>query len=122
MKIASPDIQFELDDKPLTLRFSARALAALQDAWGLDNLDQVAAKLAEIEAGSLNVQDMAVMLWAGFRTHHSDITQEAAYEMLDSMGVANFEALISKAIAGASSGGGESAPANPPKGRVSPGQ
>lgn len=115
MKIASPDIQFELDERKLTLRFSAKALAALQDAWSLENLDQVAAKLAEIEGGSLNVQDMSVMLWAGFRTHHPDITREDAYEMLDSIGIANFEELIRQAIMGASSGGGESATANPRK-------
>ena len=114
MKFASADIQFSIGDRPLTLRFSAKALAALQDEWKLENLDQVAVKLGEIEGGNMSIQDAAAMLWAGLRTHHSDVTVEEALDILDGLGVSNFEALLVRAIS-AASGGGDSAPANPPK-------
>lgn len=117
MKFASADIQFALDGKPLTLRFSARALAALQDHWQLGDLDQVAGKLAEIEQGKLSVQDAAAMLWAGLRTHHPEVTLDEAFDVLDGMGIANFETLLGSAISGASSGGGSDASANPPRPR-----
>lgn len=115
MKFASADVQFSLDGKPFTLRFSAKALAALQDHWQLDNLDQVAGKLGEIEAGALTVGDAAALLWAGMRSHHPDLTLDDATDLLDGVGIANFEALLSQAITAASSGGGGSAPANPPR-------
>ncbi|MGH9594334.1 MAG: GTA-gp10 family protein [Bryobacteraceae bacterium] len=121
MKFASPDIQFDLDGRPYTLRFSAKALAALQDYWQLENLSAVNAKLLEIDNGGLAVADLAALLWAGLRTHHPDVTIEKADDLLDSIGIANFERLLGAAISGAS-GGGETAPANPPKRKRSPGR
>lgn len=115
MKFASADIQFSLDGQPRTLRFSAKALAALQDHWQIEDLDAVARKLGEIEGGKLGIHDAAAMLWAGLRTHHPDVTLDEALDLLDGMGLANFETLLSSAITAASSGGGDSAPANPPK-------
>lgn len=115
MKFANPDIQFELDGKTRTLRFSAKALAALQDEWGMENLDQVAVKLAQLESNGLTVKDAAAMLWAGFRTHHPEVTVDQAFDLLDDMGLANFEALLGQAIQAAASEGGGTAPANPPR-------
>lgn len=116
MKFASADVQFAIDGRPLTLRFSARALAALQDYWQLSNLDEVGQKLSEIESGGLSVQDAAAMFWAGLRTHHKELTVDDALDLLDSIGVANFEALLGAALSGAT-GGGSNAPENPPKPR-----
>lgn len=114
MKIANPDIQFEVEGRKLTMRFSFRASAALQDHWGLDNIQQAMDKIAEMETGGLVLADYTAMLWAGLRTHNSEVTMEEALDILDYMGLQNFILLISKAVSGASMEGGGTASANPP--------
>ena len=123
MRCPNPDVQFEAGGRALTLRFSIKALVALQDHWQLDSLDEVSHRLGQLQTGGLGAIDLAAILWAALRSHHSDLTVDDAIDILDDTGVQNFEYLITRAVAAAAPEGGGDAPANPPKrGRKKPGR
>jgi len=95
-KAASADRQLVVGDCSYTLRFSLRAMAALQDHFGLTSLDAVGLKLQD--TANLGVNDMAAMLWAGLRTHHRDTTLDEALGILDELGLEGMEAALGPAM------------------------
>lgn len=116
MRFVSPDVQFQVGDSgPLTARMSLKAWAALQDHWGVDNLDQAVQRLGEMDGGKLPTLDMAAILWASLRTHHADVTLDQSVDLLDDMGIPNFLQLTARcAQASVPEGeGGGKASANP---------
>lgn len=120
MKRASPDFQMIAGERSLTLRFSTKALAAMQDHWGCKTLNEVGAKLEGLEGEDTTLDDFAAILWAALRTHHPAITKDEAYDLLDDMGLAYFQTVMMEAMAGSSSsgaseGGGGDASAPPRK-------
>lgn len=113
---ASPDVQIVIAGQPYTLRFSAKALAAMQDHWQLDSLDAVGRKLGGLESGNASLTDFTAILWAALRTHHPDVTLDHALDMFDEMGVDGLLTTLGNALGGSTvEGGGDDAPANPPR-------
>ena len=104
-KPASQDRQVEVGDETYTLRFSIRAMAALQDHYGLSSLDAVGEKLQDQE--NLSVNDMVAVLWAGLRTHHPELTMDDAMGILDDLGVAGMQATLGEAMSSAMPEGDE---------------
>ncbi|HSH40544.1 MAG TPA: GTA-gp10 family protein [Arenicellales bacterium] len=96
---ASPDRTIEVNGTTYTLRFSIRAMAALQDHYGLPSLDAVGKKLQDTE--NLSIEDMVAIMWAGLRTHHRDLTMDDALDMLDELGVNGMQQTLGEAMAGA---------------------
>jgi len=115
MRFTSPDVQFQIGEKSLTLRMSAKAWAALQDHWQLENLDLAVSKLAEMEAGTLHARDLGAIMWAALRTHHSELSIDDAFEVLDDLGIPGFMSLVIQCAAAAVPEGGGKASANPPR-------
>jgi hypothetical protein len=97
---ASIDQQLVVGDRSYTLRFSVRAMAALQDHFGLNSLTAVGQKLQE-SANDLSVKDMTALLWAGLRTHHPEVTMDQALGILDELGVEGMQESLGKALYGA---------------------
>lgn len=102
-KPATPDRQIVIDrdgeQQTYTLRFSIRAMAALQDHYGLASLDAVGRKLQDTE--NLAIQDMVAIMWAGLRTHHRDMTMDHAMDILDELGVEGMQRTLGEAMDGA---------------------
>lgn len=98
-KPANADRQIVIGDNRYTLRFSVRAMAALQDHYQLPSLTAVGEKLQDSD--NLSVKDMVAMLWAGLRTHHRDVSLEDALDMLDEMGLENMQSMLGDAMQGA---------------------
>lgn len=114
-KPASPDRPLTVDGKTYTLRYSFRAMAALQDHYGLPSLQDVGKRLSDSE--SLGAADIAAILWAGLRTHHGDLSMEDAFNMLDELGLDGIQQVVSEGFAAASSDPevGDEAKADPRK-------
>lgn len=68
-----------LDDRPLKIIFDFNALAAIEDQTGLSALqpDFWRQLLSPIKAGTVRM-----LLWAGLRTHHPEMTVEQIGSML----------------------------------------
>jgi hypothetical protein len=115
MKRASPDVQIEAGGQPYTLRFSAKALAAMQDHWGLKNLDEVGTKLGSLETGEATLADYTAILWSALRTHHPEVTIDGALDLLDEMGIDGFMDALSDTLSAGSTEGGGDASADPPR-------
>lgn len=110
------DRQVRIGSRSYTLRFSVRAMAALQDHWGLQSLKAVGDRMAALGA-DLGVDDLVGILWAGLRTHHPGLTQADVLDMLDEAGMDGLLEALSSALAGAlpdSEGGDGAAEAHPP--------
>lgn len=114
---ANPDIQITVSGETYTLRFSAKALAALQDHWGALHLGEVGQRLAALEDGIASIDDCVAICWAGLRTHHPDVSKSDALDMLDDMGMDSFLGALGDALGASSGEGGGDAPANPPRGQ-----
>lgn len=99
VKPAVADRQITIGDNSYTLRFSVRAMAALQDHYQLPSLTAVGAKLQDSD--NLSITDMVAMLWAGLRTYHPEITFDEALGMLDDMGIENMQSVLGDAMQGA---------------------
>lgn len=109
--------QIVINDKGYRLSFSIVALSALQDHWGLKDVDAVMAKMNELKSG--RVADLAVLFWASLQRHHPEVTPAEALELADDAGLM----LIMSAIRKAGLGGAPPAarkgdtPAGKPKSR-----
>lgn len=116
-KAALADRQITVGEETFTLRFSVRAMGALQDHFGLQSLNEVGPRLQAM-GDNMGVTDLAAVLWAGLRTHHPDLTKDDALGLLDDAGLGGLDDIIGEAFAAAApddgEGGGESAQ-NPPK-------
>lgn len=96
---AVADRQISIGDKTYTLRFSVRAMAALQDHFKLASLTEVGEKLQD--AATLGVKDLVALLWAGLQTHHRDLSMDDALTMLDEMGLDRMQETLGHAMAAA---------------------
>lgn len=107
-----PDRQVEASGKVWTLRFSIRALAAMQEHFGLASLDEMGTRLTE----GITTDDIVAIFWAGLRTHHPEATQDDAAGIADDLGMADAMEIISTGL-GAAMGGesADAAPADPRK-------
>lgn len=106
IKRASADRQVTIDGKVLNLRYSIKAMAALQDHWGLKSFQQVGAKMQAL-GQELSAGDMVAIIWAGLRTHHPDIDKGAVLDMIDELGLNELQEVMTEAFAGASAGDGQ---------------
>lgn len=94
------DRQFTLGGETYTLRFSVRAMGALQDHFGLKSLNQVGERLQQLGA-DLGVEDLAAVLWAGLRSHHPEISKDDALGLLDDAGLDGLDSVVGEAFAAA---------------------
>lgn len=113
--MVSADTQADIAGQSYTLRFSVKALAAMQDHWQLPNLDAVGQKLGTLESGDASLEDYTAILWAALRTHHADVTKEQAFDLLDDMGIEGFLSVISDCVGASAVEGGGEASGNPPR-------
>lgn len=109
-----------IGDKQYTMTFSVRAMAALQDHYGLKSLTEVGEKMRAMKDAS--IEDMVVLFWASLQRHHSEVTLDAAWELADEAGAQNLTQAIVKAVAASTPDsvrgkGGTGAPARPMRGR-----
>lgn len=110
-KPASPDKQITIGGKSLTLRFSARAVMALQDLWGLETEEEVMARLAKPKS---KIGDFVDVLWASFRTHHPELSREEVLEMIDAEGLDGLAASAQEVISAAMPPPNAGKPGDPP--------
>lgn len=101
------DRQVTIGGSRFTLRFSVRAMAALQEHWGLPSFKAVGARMAEL-GDDLGVDDLVGILWAGLRTHHPDVTKEDVLDLVDAAGMDGLVDAMAAALEGAlADGSGE---------------
>lgn len=115
-KPASVDRPLPVGDRTYTLRFSIRAMAALQDHYELPSLDAVGKKLQDTK--NMSVQDMTAILWAGLQTHHrEEVDMDTALDILDELGVDGMQVALGDAMNAGMPPGGEGGAdgARPPK-------
>lgn len=115
MKRANPDVQIEAGGEAYTLRFSVKALAALQDYWELPSLDAVGQKLNQLDSGDISVSDYTAILWAALRTHHPEATMEQSLDIFDELGIDGLTSVIVDAMSASSSEDGGKASSDPRK-------
>lgn len=98
-KPAVADRQITIGDKTYLLRFSVRAMAALQDYFQLATLTEVGERLQD--TSMLGVKDLVALLWAGLQTHHRDVSMDDALTLLDEMGLDGMQETLGQAMAAA---------------------
>jgi hypothetical protein len=116
-KPALADRQIAVGGTTYTLRFSVRAMGALQDHFGLKSLNQVGQRLQQM-GDDMGVEDLAAVLWAGLRSHHPDTTKDDALGILDDAGLNGLDDIIGEAFQAAAPddvGGDGAAPDRPTK-------
>lgn len=102
---ASADAQIMIGAQAYTLRFSVKALAALQDHWELASISAVSDKLSRLDDDGLTIEDYQALLWAGLRTHHPGVDKELCLDLLDELGLAGLEAALAGMMGGANGEG-----------------
>lgn len=116
VKTGVTDQQVRIGGKSYTLRFSVKALAALQEHWRLASFREVGDRLGGI-GDAMGADDLVGILWAGLRTHHAEIDKTDVLDLIDAAGMDGLVTAISVAIAGSLPDGEEAtgaAAANPP--------
>jgi len=120
---ASADRQIEVGGRAITLRYSIKAMAALQDHWGLASFQEVGGKMQGL-GESLSADDMVAIFWAGTRTHHPEIGKAEVLDLIDDAGIEEIQGAMLDAFAGGSGdapagkeGGGEASARPPARGR-----
>lgn len=96
---ALADRQLEAGGRVYTLRFSVRAMAALQDHYGVASFNDVAERLQNVAA--IGAGDLVAIVWAGLRTHHPEVTKDEVLGILDEIGPAGVLAVTGEAFAAA---------------------
>jgi len=76
------DVSFDLSGKTYTLRYSHLALAKLE-ADQDKSLFQIMTELST--PGSIRINTVISLLWAGLQKHHPGMTKEDVAELLDEM-------------------------------------
>lgn len=84
-KPATADVQMTVGGKAYTLRYSVRALAALQDHFRLASLTAVQQRLSAPD--SWGARDIVAIIWAGLQTHHRDLTMDDVMDLVDEAGL-----------------------------------
>lgn len=103
-----PDRQIEVSGKVYTLRFSLKAMAALQEHFGLASLADLHAAMERVSAN-----DVAGVIWAGLRTHHPEVTKDMAMDMADDLGLDGAMQLLNDGFGAAMPEGGDEDPLKP---------
>ncbi len=93
------DQQIVVGGESYTLRYSLKAMIALQDHFGVKSLTAVGERLGSSE--ELGGEDIAAVLWAGLRTHHPDTSMQDVIDALDRVGLDAVSEVIEKAFAAA---------------------
>ena len=103
-KPQSPDKPITVGGRPLTIRFSLRAMLALRDKWGYEddepgtpNARTGDQKVLE-RLDNLGMKDFVTVLWAATRTHHPDLTEETLIDMMDEGGIDGLKATLDSVI------------------------
>ena len=96
----NPDKGFQVNGTMYTMRFSIRAMAALQEHYELASLEEVGERLQK--SRSISIQDLTAVLWAGLQTHHRGITKDEVLDLIDEMGLPRIQELINSAFGAAS--------------------
>jgi len=116
---ASVDQPITLAGRTFTLRFSTRAMAALQDLWGCKSLGETIEHLSKIQRSqSIDFDDAAQLVWAALRTHHQEVTIAEIPELFDASGLEGFKsavAALSLSIGASQPPQEAGAGANPPR-------
>lgn len=94
-KPASPDRQITIGERNLTIRFSLRAVLALQDLWKLENEEAVHARLKKPEN---QISDFVDIIWASTRSHHPELTRDEIMDLLDAAGIEGLGKAAQEAI------------------------
>ena len=79
------DHHFECGGKSYTLRFSVKAMLALQEHWGLKSLQDLSDFLNQKTI--LQIPDMAAIMWASLRRYHQNISKDEAMNLIDDLGI-----------------------------------
>ncbi len=95
----NPDKGFSVNGKSYTLRFSIRAMAALQEHYGLGSLEEVGHRLQQ--AKTISVEDLTAIVWAGLQTHQRGITMEETLDLVDAIGLTKVQELVNTGFAAA---------------------
>lgn len=90
-----PDRQITVGDRSYTVRFSIKAMAALQDHYSLASIDEVGAHLAQMKFG---LGDITAILWAGLRSRHPEVTLDQAEDIVDEAGLDGLQDLLGSAF------------------------
>lgn len=77
--------QIEIGGEVYTIRFSLKAMVALQDHYGLETIDDVGKRLSD--PTKIRTEDFAAIFWAALRSHHPEVTLEAAINLADAAGL-----------------------------------
>lgn len=97
--MANQDRQVAFGGTAYTLRFSLAAMARLEEHFGLESVDAVAARMADAER--LKARDMAAILWAGMASHHPSVTLDDCFAMMDEAGLEDIGGILGGAFADA---------------------
>lgn len=97
-KPASPDRQLKIGGRDFTIRFSIRAVMALQDRWGLASEEEVQERLKNPKN---KIGDFVDILWASLRTHHPSVTPEDVMDLVDAAGLEDLAKAAQDAIVAA---------------------
>lgn len=118
---AAIDRQVTLGERTLTLRYGLKAMAAMQDHYGLASLDEVGARMQD--TSSMSAEDLVAFVYAGTRSHHPELTAEEVMDLLDAAGLESLGRVIGEAFeaaadpgsgSGAGQSGAEGGGENPP--------
>lgn len=94
---ALPGHSFEYDGVSYRLRYSIKAMGALQDHYSLSSINEVAERL-QIDS-EMGADDIVAIVWAGLRSHHPEVTKPQVLDMLDELGLEEMQVLMTKAFA-----------------------
>lgn len=108
VKSSSPDRTVKVGGKSLQLKFSIRAMIALQDRWGLSDDPDMAADGAKSATDKVQdriakaaMADFVTIVWAATRSKHPELTEEDVLEMLDEAGLEGLHETLSSVMSAA---------------------
>lgn len=125
----SQDRQCTIASQAFTLRFSTKAVAALQDLWGIPangaapeplTLDGVIEKVAGATRG-MDIVMAGDLLWASLRAYHQEVSRDDVSTMIDDAGLRGLPMIIGElnlTLEAAMPPPSEVAAARPPKGKA----
>lgn len=87
--------QIVLGKHKLNFQYGYSALLALMDTWELEQ-DEVAERV-----GKTNIRDLPIILWAGTRVKHPDLTPADIKDMLDDADFADLGKSLNAAFSAA---------------------
>lgn len=106
VKAKSNRVRLELDDRVLILRLNLQAFTHLQDAWGLETIAELDAKLAH-----LGVPEMVDVFHASCLSEEPKMTRAEADAIVSDIGPGDFITVMNELMATSRS---TPDPANPP--------